>query len=87
MVELATGHQVCCMLWVQVAVFNKGIGFLYGSKFFETNIVCENTYNQVYVNVVNMLQKSTVKDGPIYNYEHQVYSGKMRVLSSSPNIR
>ena len=27
MVVPATDHQVCCILWVQVAIFNKGIGF------------------------------------------------------------
>ena len=27
MVVLATGHQVRCLLWVQVAIFNKEIGF------------------------------------------------------------
>ena len=26
-VVLATGHQVCCTLWEQVVIFNKGIGF------------------------------------------------------------
>ena len=37
----ATGHQVRCMLWVQVATFmtfNEGIGFLCGFKFFALNI-------------------------------------------------
>ena len=27
MAVLATNHQVRCILWVQMAIFNKGIGF------------------------------------------------------------
>ena len=41
MVVLTTGHQVRCIPWVQVAMFNKGIGFLCGLKFFASNIFRE----------------------------------------------
>ena len=32
MIVLATGHQVRCILVEQMAIFNKGIGFVYGLK-------------------------------------------------------
>ena len=38
---LATGHQVCCKLWVQAAVFNKVIDFSCGLIFFVLDIICE----------------------------------------------
>ena len=41
MVELATSHQVRCNHWEQVAIFNEGIGFLCGLKFFALNVFCE----------------------------------------------
>ena len=37
MIVLATGHQVRCILWVQVAIFNKGIGFLCELNFYALN--------------------------------------------------
>ena len=40
MVILATGHQVRCILRVQVAVFNKGTGFICELKLFAFNIFC-----------------------------------------------
>ena len=41
MVVLTTGHQVRCILWIQVAIFNKGIGFLCGLKCFTMIIFCD----------------------------------------------
>ena len=38
---LATGHQVRCILWVQVAIFNKRIGFLGELKLFALYMFCE----------------------------------------------
>ena len=32
MIVSAAGHQVCCVLWEQMAIFNKGIGFSSGLK-------------------------------------------------------
>ena len=34
----ASGHQVRCIPWVQMGIFNKKIGFLCGLKFFALNI-------------------------------------------------
>ena len=34
MVVLVTGHQVRCILWKQMAIFNKGIDILCGLKLF-----------------------------------------------------
>ena len=36
----ASGHQVCCIPWVQMGTFNKEIGFQCGLKFFGLNIFC-----------------------------------------------
>ena len=44
-----SGHQVCCILWLQMDTFNKEIGFLCGLKFFALNIFLGNTCNRVYI--------------------------------------
>ena len=41
MVVLTTAHKFHCILWEQVAIFNKGIGFLYGLKFLALNTFYE----------------------------------------------
>ena len=41
MVVLDTGHQVRYILRMQMDIFNKGIGFLCGLKFFALNIFCD----------------------------------------------
>ena len=69
MVVLATGHPVRCILWVQVAIFNKGIGFLCGSKFVALNKFVKNIFNQVSVWCCKYAKKLTVKDVPTKNYE------------------
>ena len=40
MIVPASGHQVRCIPWVQMGIFNKEIGFLCGLKFFALNIFC-----------------------------------------------
>ena len=40
MIVPASGHQVCCIPWVQLGTFNKEIAFLCGLKFFALNIFC-----------------------------------------------
>ena len=40
MIVPASGHQVCCIPWVQMGTFNKEISFLCGLKFFALNIFC-----------------------------------------------
>ena len=47
MVVLATGHQIRCILvlWEQVAIFNKRIGFQCGLELFALNIFYEE-YSQ-----------------------------------------
>ena len=40
MIVPASGHQFCCIPWVQMGTFNKEIGFLCGLKFFALNIFC-----------------------------------------------
>ena len=41
MVAFYTGHQVRCIVYVQVAKLNKMVGFLCGSKFLSLNVFCE----------------------------------------------
>ena len=45
MVVLTIGHRIRCILWEQVAMFNKRIGFLCGLEIFELKIFCEE-YSQ-----------------------------------------
>ena len=106
MVVLPAGQQVRCILWVQGAIYNKGIGFLCGLKFFALNILIifcgEYLIIKSMFEVAIMLKRWTVKDVPINNYELKKYtglfipcfgtgavlpisSGKLHVLSSSPN--
>ena len=40
MIVPASGHQIHCIPWVEMATFNKEIGFLCGLKFFASNIFC-----------------------------------------------
>ena len=40
MIVPASGHQVCCIPWVQMGTFNKEVSFLGGLKFFALNIFC-----------------------------------------------
>ena len=40
MIVPASGHQVCCIPWVQTGTFNKEISFLCILKFFALNIFC-----------------------------------------------
>ena len=69
MVVLATGHQVHCILWEQVTIFNKGIDFLCGLKFFALSIYLRRILatNSMF-DVANPL-KISVKDVPMNNYE------------------
>ena len=70
MVVLTTGHQVHCILWVQMAISNKGIGFLSGLKIFVLNTFCEELdTSQVYIWCYKYVKKITVKDVPVNNYE------------------
>ena len=66
---LATGHQVRCIHWVQVAIFNKGIGFLSGIKSLHWIYFVKNTYNQVYGWCFKYPKILTVKDIAIDNHE------------------
>ena len=59
---LATGHQVPCILWVQMVLFNKGIGFLCGLKFFGLNMFCEEYLQQSLCLMLQICLKLTVKD-------------------------
>ena len=69
MLLLASGNQVCCILWVQVAMFNKGVGFFYVKRnTLHWIYFVKNAYKYVYVDVANMLKK-TVNDVPMNNYE------------------
>ena len=54
MVVLVTGHQVGCLLWVQVAISNKEIGLLCGLKFLALNIRILTTKSMF--DVANMLK-------------------------------
>ena len=60
MVVPATGHQVCCITWERVPVFNKRIGFLYGLKFFELNRFRKEYLQPSLLCDANMLKKNTV---------------------------
>ena len=62
MVLLATGHQVRCIFRVQVGIFNKGIGFLWGLKALNWIYFVKNTHNQVYVWFADMLKKQLSND-------------------------
>ena len=66
MIVSDSGHQVCCMPWVQMGTFNKEIGFLCGLKFFALNIFC-GEYLQSTFDVANKVKTATVKDVPINN--------------------
>ena len=62
MVLFATGHKVRCILWVQVAIFNKEVGLLCGLKFFALNIFCEEHLQpKTMFDVVNMQKNELSK--------------------------
>ena len=66
---LVTGHQICCILWEQKAIFNKGIGFLYGLNYLYWLCFVKNTYNRAYVLVRKYPPKDSIKDLWINNNE------------------
>ena len=69
MVVLTIGHQDRCILWVQGATLNKGIGFLCGLKLFALDIYfVKNTYNKDYVWCCNYAKKNN-KDVPMNEYK------------------
>ena len=67
MIVPASGHQVRCIPWVQMATFNKEISFLSGLKFFAFNIFCGEYLVESTFDVANMVKIATVKDVPINN--------------------
>ena len=86
MIALASGHQVRCIPWVQMGIFNKEIGFLGGLK-----PTIKSTFD-----VANIVKTATVRDVPINNDALLTYRpvklmfGKMvsgPLFGSSPNIR
>ena len=72
---LATGHQVRCMLWVQMATFNEGIGFLCGLKFFALNIFWASKDTCLLIQYV-------LEQG----WLHPISSGNQQDVSSTPNL-
>ena len=69
----STGHQVRCILWEQMAIFNKRIGFFMWIK----NLCVEYILWSILTvksmfDVANMLKKYTVKDVPVNNYEFYI---------------
>ena len=69
MVVLTTGHQVHCILWEQMAIFNKRIGLLCGLKIFALNMFCEEYLPSSLHLMLQICYKNTVKDVPVNNYE------------------
>ena len=49
MVVIAAGHQVGCILWVEMAIFNKGIDFFINQNSLHWIYFFKNIYNQGYV--------------------------------------
>ena len=70
MVVPATGHQVCYILWVQVAIFNKGVGvfFIWIKILCIEYILWRILTSKFMLDVANML-KIIVKDVLTNNYQ------------------
>ena len=97
-----TGHQVRCIHWVPVAIFNQEIGFLCRTQFFALNKFCGILTTISMFDDANMFKKLTIKDASINNHEllsihvcsfdileqgvHPISSDTLQVLSSSPNV-
>ena len=69
MIILATGHQDRCIIWEQVAIFNKGVGFFSGLQLFALNKFVHNTYTQVYASCCKYAKINAVKGVPMNDYE------------------
>ena len=68
MIVLASGHQVCCMPWMQMGAFNKEVGFLMWIKIPCIEYILWGIPTiEFTIDVVNMVKNATVKDVPIYN--------------------
>ena len=68
MIVPASGHQVCCIPWVQMGTFNKEIGFLCGLKFFALIIFCgEYLQSSLHLMLQKLVKTATVKDVPMNN--------------------
>ena len=48
-VVLTTNHQVRCIFWKQMTIFNKGIGLYCGFKYMRWIYFVKKTFNHVYV--------------------------------------
>ena len=96
---LATGHQVRCILWVQVAIFNNGIGFYVDENSLHWIYFVKNTYNQIYVWCCEYAKKNCQRGANtllwaskhtsmfIYcvleQWLHPASTGKLKVVSSN----
>ena len=69
MVVLATRHQVCCIFWEQVAIFNKGISFHVDQNSLHWINFVKNAYNQVYVLCCKYVKKIAFKDFTMNDYK------------------
>ena len=62
MVVPTTDYQVRCILWVQVDIFNIGIGFLCEWKFFDIESILWSLLTIKFLfGVATMIKKKTVK--------------------------
>ena len=81
MVVLVTGHQMCCILWEQAAIFNKGIFCCF---FFQHSLhwiyFVNDKYNQIYVrcckNTTYLPSEITIKSFWTYRPVHLLCFGK-----------
>ena len=64
MIVPASGHQVRCILWVQMGTFSKEIGFLILCI---ENILWGMLTTESTFDVAHMVKTATVKDVPINN--------------------
>ena len=57
--SIKPGHQVRCIHWKQVVIFNKGI-VLFGLKFVELNIICEEYWQPSLYVMLQICLKITI---------------------------
>ena len=94
MVVLTTAHHVCYILWVQVAISNKEIGFLWRLKFVALwRIVTTKSMHDVANMLKNKLSESTdqlswaskhTAPAPTSHYPYMRYSGEMSYRYDTP---
>ena len=65
----ATGQQVRCILWVQVAIFNKGIAFYVDLNYLHWIYSVKILTAKSMFDVANMIKKIIVKDTSMNNYD------------------